>query len=300
MIDRNIHKLIKYVALSALAIPSFFCLTANAQTPKNGVEGTGPCPSRMNDGRMTCFKVAPEVYKAPVPRTADGHPDLSGMWNGTANANNGGLTITFLARDGNFVNFERDYTVLRRMNQNRPLYKAQYWDTVHELDEEGNDSDPQFRGMPEGVPRMGPPIKIIQMPGETVLFYNNPDTYRVIPTDGRPHTPDDKLEGTWRGEPLGHWEGDTFVIDSVGFNSSSWICIEGCIHSENMHVIERFTRTGNTMAYAVTVEDPDMFMQPWQMDTVTMVANTNPKAVPDESLPYQERDVSHFVTKEHH
>jgi len=67
-----------------------------------------------------------------------------------------------------------------------------------------------------------------------------------------------------------------------------------------MHVIERFTRKGDTIAYDVTVDDPDMLIKPWVEDTTTMVINSNPKAIPDESLPYQENDVSHFVTKEHH
>jgi len=294
------NNLLSYRLFAVLGIFSLFCVDVGAQTPKGGVENSGPCASRMIDGRQACFNLSPDVFKSPVPRTADGHPDLAGMWNGAMGITEASLTHTIAAREGSFVNFERDYTVLRRMNQNRPLYKPQYWDTVRELDQEGNDSDPQFRGMPEGVPRMGPPIKIIQLPTEMVFFYLNPDTYRVIPTDGRPHTPDEKLEGTWRGESLGHWEGDSFVVDTVGFNSSSWICIEGCIHSENMHVIERLTRKGNTIAYDVTVDDPEMFLKPWAMDTTTMVINPDPKAVPDESLPYQERDVSHFVTKEHH
>jgi hypothetical protein len=277
------HKLLSYRTFAALAILSLFCASVGAQSPKGGVGNT-----------------------TPFPRTADGHPDLTGMWNGTAaDRNLGGgapdeIRVSLEARDGKFVNFERDDTIVRRMDQNRPLYKPQYWETVHDLDLEGNDADPQFRGMPNGVPRMGPPIKIIQLPTEMVFFYQNPDTYRVIPTDGRPHTPDEKLEGTWKGESLGHWEGDSFVVDTVGFNSSSWLCIEGCIHSENMHVIERLTRKGGTIAYDVTVDDPDMFLKPWVMNPRTVVLNADPKAVPDESLPYQERDVSHFVTKEHH
>jgi hypothetical protein len=271
-------KLLSCRVFIGLAILSLVCVSVGAQNPKGSGENT-----------------------TPFPRTADGHPNLTGMWNGNVVPyHEASLTITFQARDGKFVNFERDDTLLTRMDQNRPLYKPQYWATVKELDEEGNDADPQFRGMPNGVPRMGPPMKIIQMPTEVVFFYQNPDTYRVIPTDGRPHTPDEKLEGTWRGESLGHWEGDAFVVDTVGFNSSSWLCIEGCIHSENMHVIERLTRKGNTIAYDVTVDDPDMFLKPWVMNPRTVVLNTDPKAVPDESLPYQERDVSHFVTKEHH
>jgi len=298
------RKLLSYRVFTSLAILSLFCVGVRAQTAEGGPENTGPCTSYSDGTRQVCFSLDSDLLKRPVSRTADGHPDLAGMWNGAMGITEGSLTHTIAAREGSFVNFERDDTIVRRINQNRPLYKPQYWETVKELDEEGNGSDPRFRGMPAGVPRMGPPIKIIQLPAEMVFLYTglyqNSDTYRIIPTDGRPHTPDDKLEGTWKGESLGHWEGDTFVVDTVGFNSSSWLCIEGCIHSENMHVIERFTRKGDTIAYDVTVDDPDMLIKPWVEDTTTMVINSNPKAIPDESLPYQENDVSHFVTKEHH
>jgi len=295
-------KLLSYRMLSSLAVVTLSCVgvRVRAQTTKGGPENTGPCPTHMADQRVACFSLDPDLLKRPVPRTADGHPDLAGIWDGAvANAS---LVQQQPSHPygGTYVIFERDYTILRRMYQNRPLYKPQYWDTVKQLDEEGNDSDPEFRGMPDGVPRMGPPKKIFPGSNEMFFFYQNPDTYRIIPTDGRPHTADDNLDGTWKGESLGHWEGDTFVVDTVGFNSASWICIEGCIHSENMHVIERFTRKGDTIAYDVTVDDPDMLMKPWVMDTITVLLNPDPKAVLEESLPYHENDASHFVTKEHH
>src|SRR6267142_1502540 len=185
-----------------------------------------------------------------TPRTADGHPDLSGVWN-------------------------------------------------------GNTEDPSFGCMPAGVPRMGPPAKIVQTPTELIFLHVSGgaqgwgDTFRVIPMDGRPHTPLADLDGTWKGESLGHWEGDTLVIDTIGFNYTSWLDIGGFFHSENMRVIERLHREGDELTWQATVEDPDVLLRPWAMSTRTLKLNPDPKAVLAETLPCIERDLSHLVTKEH-
>jgi hypothetical protein len=147
---------------------------------------------------------------------------------------------------------------------------------------------------------MGPPVKIVQTPTEMLFFYQNPDTYRIIPTDGRPHSPDDQLEGTWKGEARGRWEGDTFIVDTFGFLSSSWLGIGGWIHGDNMRVVERFRRQGNALTWQATVEDPDYFLKPWTMNARTVRLNPDPKAELEESLPCSERDSGHLVTKEHH
>jgi hypothetical protein len=102
------------------------------------------------------------------------------------------------------------------------------------------------------------------------------------------------------GEGLGHWDGDTFVVDSIGFTDASWLGIQGFFHSENMRVVERFTRQGNTVRYDVTVEDPDVLLQPWVIPTRMMRINPNPKAYMAEGLPCSEKDLTHLVSKENH
>src|SRR5947207_544393 len=239
------------------------------------------------------------------------HPDLTGMWNGGPPR---GLTVSpddplgayLAARDGTLLNFERDNTIIRRMDPNKPLYKPEFWEKVQQLDQEGNTADPSFGCMPAGVPRMGPPPKIVQTPTELLFFYVSPpaqgwgDQYRIIPIDGRPHTPIDQLDGTWKGESIGHWEGDTMVIDKIGFNDTSWLDINGYLHSENMHVIERIRRDGDTLTWQATVEDPDVLIKPWTMNPRTVRLNSDPKAMLEESLPCVERDSSHLVNREHH
>jgi hypothetical protein len=248
-----------------------------------------------------------------TPRAADGHPDLTGLWNSTAPSvfvqSADPLASNLASRDGTLLNFERDFTLVRRADPNKPLYKPQFWEKVQQGDQNGNTDDPSYGCMPGGVPRMGPPAKIVQTPKELVFLYVSPpaqgwgDQYRVIPTDGRAHTPLADLDGTWKGESIGHWEGgedDTLVIDTIGFNDTSWLEIGGYLHSENMHVIERLHRQGDLLTWQVTVEDPDVLIKPWTMNPRTLRINPDPKAMLPESLPCVERDLSHLVTKEHH
>jgi hypothetical protein len=241
---------------------------------------------------------------------AQGPPDLTGIWNSTAPSvfvkSDDPLASNLASRDGKLLNFERDFTLVRRADPNKPLYKPQFWEKIQQGDQNGNTDDPSYGCMPAGVPRMGAPAQIVQTPQELVFLYVSPpaqgwgDQYRVIPTDGRAHTPLADLDGTWKGESIGHWEDDTLVVDTIGFNDTSWLEIGGYLHSENMHVIERLRRQGDLLTYQVTVEDPDVLIKPWTMNPRTLRINPDPKAMLPESLPCVEHDLSHLVTKEHH
>ena len=268
------------------------------------------CPpfSRLLVGVMAALAAA--AVFAATPETADGHPDLTGVWNGGVTGpqlkSADPLTANLASRDGSLVNFERDNALMRRADPNKPLYKPEFWEKVQHGDQNGNTDDPSYGCMPGGVPRMGPPTKIVQTPKELVFLYVSPpaqgwgDQYRVIPTDGRAHTPLADLDGTWKGESIGHWEGDTLVVDTIGFNDTSWMDIRGYFHTENMHVVERMRREGDALTWEATVEDPDVLMKPWVMNRRVLKLNPDPKATLAESLPCVERDLSHLVTKEHH
>jgi hypothetical protein len=245
-----------------------------------------------------------------TPETSEGRPDLTGVWNGLiANPrapSDDPLASNLPSRDGNLANYERDNALIRRADPNKPLYKPQFWEKVQQLDQNENTADPSFGCMPAGVPRMGPPDKIVQMSREVIFLYVSPgargwgDQYRVIPTDGRGHTPLADLDGTWKGESIGHWEGGTLVVDTIGFNDTSWLDYPGYFHSENLHVIERLQRQGDRLTWQATVEDPDVLMQPWAMSPRVLKLNPDPKATLPETLPCVEHDLSHMVTKEHH
>jgi len=93
-------------------------------------------------------------------------------------------------------------------------------------------------------------------------FDGNLHTWRVIYMDGRPHPKD--LVPSYYGHSVGHWEGDTLVVDTLGFNERMWIDREGMPHTEKLHLIERFTRTDfNTMKYEMTIDDPGAYTKTW-------------------------------------
>ena len=260
--------------------------------------------------------VAQQEQNVPTPRGAGGHPDLTGMWGGGGGGGGaakpdekGNLTVLQRGRPcskqqfdaGNCapgINFERDSGVTQRMGPEIPMYKPEFWERVQYLDRNGTKEDPEFHCKPGGVPRMGPPAKIVQTPTEVILLYAQGNQFRVIPIDGRPHDPIKSQDTTWYGDAVGKWEGDTLVVDIVGFNDESWIEWPGWFHSNNMHVIEKYTRTGNTLRWEATVEDPDVLTEAYHVEGRTLRLNPNTKATLTEDLPCEERDSQHMVTHE--
>jgi hypothetical protein len=138
---------------------------------------------------------------------------------------------------------------------------------------------------PLGLPRQGAPRRIIQSDTDVVFFYGagvdgggGYGEYRVIPTDGRKHDPKKAIETTYYGYTVGNWEGDTLVLDSISFVDTTWLARGGFFHSDQMHLIEKFTRQGNQIKYEVTVDDPEVLAEPWVMTPRTMRLNTNADA----------------------
>ena len=164
------------------------------------------------------------------------------------------------------INFERDSGVRQRMSPNLPLYKPEFWDKVQDLDVNGNFKDPDIKCYPDGLPRIGAPSKIVQTANEIIFLYQTHNTFRVIPIDGREHDPIRSQDLTYYGDSVGKWEGDTLVIDSVGFTDESWLAWPGYFHTNNMRVVERLRREGNTLTWQATVHDPEVLMQPWTVN----------------------------------
>ncbi len=224
-----------------------------------------------------------------TPRLSNGKPDLTGAWQATG----GGLPYGFRRCSPwqqncmEWTNQSADFAfeAPSRRGPNRPLYKPEHWDRIQELDMWTNKYDPVMTCLPLGIPRQGPPTRIFHTPQDITLLYRGSidggggyAEFRVIPTDGRTHDPQRALEYTYNGYTVGHWEGDTLVLDSVGFSDETWLARGGFFHSDQKRVVERFTRTGNEILYEVTVEDPEVLVEPWVMTPRVLRPATNPDA----------------------
>ena len=147
-----------------------------------------------------------------------------------------------------------------------------------------NKYDPVMTCQPLGIPRQGPPRRIVQSDKDIIFFYGQyadggggQGEYRIMPTDGRKHDPND-VTTTYYGQTVGHWEGDTLVLDSIGFVDTTWLSRGGFFHSDQMRVVEKFTRAGNEIKYEVTVEDPEVLVEPFVMTPRILRLATNANA----------------------
>ena len=185
------------------------------------------------------------------------------------------------------VNFTVDYEFYSpsRYGPSRPVYKPEFWDKVQYLDQWTNKEDPVMTCQPLGLPRQGAPRRIYQSANDITFMYGlygdaggGNAELRVIPTDGRKHDPKKAIQATYFGYTLGRWEGDTLVLDSISFVDTTWLGRGGLFHSAEMHIVEKLTRKGNEILYEVTVEDPEVFVEPWVTAPRTLRLNTAPDA----------------------
>ena len=181
-------------------------------------------------------------------------------------------------------------------NQDFPKYKLEFAAQVKDYNERQVELDPGLRCRPPGIPRVGPPTKIIQRPNEVVFLYEdlNGSFYRVIPID-RPHRTD--ADASYFGDGVGRWEGDTLVVETTNFNDDTWLTDNGAFHTADMTVIERFRRSGDTMSYQAIVEDPAVLSEPWQLRPRQLRLSAYEI---QEAPPCVERDLSHVVDGTHH
>jgi hypothetical protein len=204
------------------------------------------------------------TYKAP--RTADGKPNLSGIWQamntaqwdieahsagpsqirelGAAGAVPGGLGVV----EGGALPYRPEALAKK---------KANYADRLK--------LDPEIKCYLPGVPRaiyQPFPFQIIQTPKYIMMIHEFARGVRTIYMDDQKEAPAD----SWLGWSNGRWEGEALVVDTKGFNDLSWFDRAGNFHSDALHVIERFTaRSPDTLMYEATIEDPKVFTRPWKM-----------------------------------
>jgi hypothetical protein len=243
----------------------------------------------------------------PTPKGADGNPDLTGYWGfdmmGLANVLGSGKVtldgkVAVVAAESQEQKFNLAGVAQRKADTAaRPAYKPEFAAKVNENFERAAFLDPSYKCMPVGVPRLGPPSEIVQTPKASYFLYDNRNVYRVIPTDGRPHNP--SADSMAMGDSIGRWDGDTFVVDVTNFTEDTWLDGDGSFHTENMHVVERFTRKGNTLEYQFTVVDPAVMAKPFvARPRMLMLAQAGKHA--SEDYPCLEMEQEHLTTNERH
>lgn len=190
----------------------------------------------------------------PIPRLANGRPDLSGVWQG------GGVSL--YGEPG--LSTKKFPPPVNPPPKREPIPYQTWAETKSKTFTSAD--DPTLKCLLPGVPRitsMPMPFEIIEKPKEVVIAYESFHAFRIIPINDKLEHPDD-LVPTWMGDSVARWEGNTLVVDVTGFNDKTWLSGTGSFHSDQLHVVERFTlNSDDTITYAATVTDPKVLSKPW-------------------------------------
>jgi hypothetical protein len=255
---------------------------------------------------LTGFASADEkagVAARKVPRAADGHPNLSGTWAYTIDLPpvalkkevNGSVSFKTIDRSAR----EPTETPIQGALPSTPApsYKPEFRAKVKHLSDNESKLDQVFYCGKPGIPRIGSPRRIIQLPGEMVFLYEDisGDPYRIIPTDGRAHRAD--ANPSYYGDSVGHWEGDTLVVDVTNFVEDSWFGEDGYFHTDAMRVTERLWRDGENLVWQATVDDPKVLTAPWTMSPRVVKPSNDPL---EESPRCVEDDGNRLLNSDHH
>lgn len=224
---------------------------------------------------------------AATPRTAEGLPDLNGVWDdaivaGIQPKSVGASICLFdceeIEKPAAPSNVDAEAPAMSDELKakifsviDRPKYRPEFAAKVQDLQTRQVEEDPVLRCENPGLPRIGPPDKIVQIPGQIVFLYDDisGNFFRVIPTDGRGHRAD--INPSHLGDSIGSWEGDTLVIETVNFTDETWLKDDGSFHTADLRVVERLSRDGNKLHWAATAYDPTVLAEPWVVPPRTPV-----------------------------
>jgi hypothetical protein len=204
----------------------------------------------------------------PTPRTRDGKPDLTGVW-----------------------------FAQRTVDAGKPEPVA-WAEKLYQESVANNSKDaPGARCLTRGITAAGAlfPYELVQTSARLVMIFEDDiPSHRTVYLDGRGHPKDPNP--TWMGHSIGHWEGDTLVVDTVGFNDKTWLDNQGHRHTEMLHVTERLRRPDlGHLEIEFTIEDPGAYAKPW---IIKRVADLDPDDEIGEYVCTEgERDAGHLVGK---
>ena len=272
---------------SVVMVVAALVLPAAAMAQGEGGRGQGGGGRGQGPGAGQTAKPMP-----PVPRLPDGTPNLS--WADPAYK---GVWRTTQHRD--FAN-----ELIERKEEGLPFQpwaKALY---EYRLQTQQKD-DPEGFCLPTSGPsltsnRTQAPWEFLQLPQQKRIiriFEGQAHMWQVIHMDGREHPQEAYVLPTWMGHSTGRWDGDTLVVDTVGFNEGNWLSVNGAVQTSQLHLIERFTRADyNTMRYEATVDDPGAYTRPFKIgwnlpwgagqeliENVCVENNRYPALYPDEN-----------------
>jgi hypothetical protein len=215
---------------------------------------------------------------APARKASDGKPDLSGFWMPAQ-------SVKYL------LNLASDMKIDEIPLQ--PWARQVYQERI---DTNGKDH-PGVRCLPSGIPEKNnipDGLKVVQTPDLLVFLYESRTIYRQVFLDGRPLPKN--AQPTWMGYSIGHWEGDTLVIETIGQNGKTWLDMKGLPGTESLKVTERYSRPNiGTMKIDVTIDDPKAYTKPWN---VTLTWRLEPDTDLIESICEENsKDLPHMVGK---
>ena len=224
--------------------------TASAQPVQHLIDVPWANPSAESPEAALAMAAQVEAYReagptpngTPIPRTPWGQPDLSGIWTKRPS-----------------------WTTRNSAEDIQPLpFTPAGLKAFNNVWNEG--PDPQGLCIFPGVPRLANsgfyPVQIVQLPDKVIFLYEFMHNFRIIPTDGRPHPKE--LLPSLLGNSVGKWEGDTLVVDTIGFTDRTRLDDHGNVHSADMHVIERYRRvSADQIRYEATIDDPTYYTEAW-------------------------------------
>lgn len=241
------------------------------------------------------------LAKKPTPRLANGRTDFNGTWDHL-----GGIEFVRPQKraDGSICLIacgpppkDAPPAPFPPVQSEFPKYKPEFLAKVKDLTENQVKYDTVLQCQPPGVPRIGPPAKIVQNAREVVFLYDdvNGSFFRIIPIDGRGHRKG--VPASYLGDSIGRIESDMLVVETTNFNDETWLTDNGAFHTKGLKVTERFRRKGDTIEYSALVEDPSVLVEPWTPKPQVMWITDQEI---EESPRCEDRDLEHIVDKSHH
>ena len=237
-----------------------FVVTASplllAQWPKY----TPPGAPKAADGKVT--------LSGPPPRTADGKVDLSGVWETNQGRRGRGPAPVAAEGTGELPPSGSIFGNVGDQVQGGAPYQPWAAELVKKRMADNSKDNPDAHCLPMGVMQMTShpyPKKIIQTPTQVILIYEGSGTtVREVFLDGRPLPKAEDVEPWWNGYSVGRWEGDTLVVETIGFMDDGWLDVRGSPFTSAGKMTERFRRpTYGSLAIEVTIEDPKAYTKPF-------------------------------------